>query len=285
MPEDKDHGKDPFNEYMDVTPEMAGRWLEEANTNNRVVRQAYVEFLARQMKAGQWHTTHEGIAFDVNGVLLDGQHRLWAIFESGTTIRLLVFFNEQPDNLSVIGGQKPRDLADQITLSDALGKKVTRHFLSVLKRIDEGLGWPKKYSVAEMIQVARSHWAAAERAVKLLPASTRKKGISSAGTRAVIARASYSRPPEKLAHFCTILKTGLVTNPDDRAAIAIRDWLIHTKIANSPSGRRDQYARVERALKAFLDGEPLQKIYPTKEELFPLPSNGSAASGPEGSGQ
>ena len=46
----------------------------------------YDPWIARDMKAGHWRLTHQGIAFDPAGVLIDGQHRLWAIVESDTTL-------------------------------------------------------------------------------------------------------------------------------------------------------------------------------------------------------
>ena len=72
-----------------VTPAKALRMLERNNTN-RAVMQSHVAFLARQMSEGQWVMTGEPIAFDVNGDLSGGQHRLWAVVESGKTIDLLV---------------------------------------------------------------------------------------------------------------------------------------------------------------------------------------------------
>ena len=66
---------EPYCSLMTITPTMALNWLEHANTNNRKIIEAYVKKLARDMKAGRWRLTHEGIAFDPHGVLLDGQHR------------------------------------------------------------------------------------------------------------------------------------------------------------------------------------------------------------------
>ena len=60
-----------------VTPEMAREWLTH-NTHNRPVSRQYVEKYARDMRAGRWHYTNQGIGFDVNGVMTDGQHRLLA---------------------------------------------------------------------------------------------------------------------------------------------------------------------------------------------------------------
>jgi hypothetical protein len=72
-----------------VTPDLAAKWLE-ANTDNRPIRQKHVEYFVGAIDRGEWITTHQGIAFDATGRLIDGQHRLWAIFNAGKAVQMLV---------------------------------------------------------------------------------------------------------------------------------------------------------------------------------------------------
>lgn len=83
------------SEIKCVTPEMAKAWLV-SNTNNRTVRNIVVERYAKSMKEGNWIPTHQGIAFDVNGRLVDGQHRLMAVEKSGVSVDMMVTFNLDP---------------------------------------------------------------------------------------------------------------------------------------------------------------------------------------------
>ncbi len=53
---------------MLVTPEMAKEWLMH-NTHNRPVSRTTVEKYARDMKAGKWFYTNQGIGFDTTGTL------------------------------------------------------------------------------------------------------------------------------------------------------------------------------------------------------------------------
>lgn len=76
-------------EWIEITPRTAKNWMA-ANTHNRNLREATVAAYARDMKSGNWLSTHQGIAFASDGTLLDGQHRLAAIIESGVTVRMLV---------------------------------------------------------------------------------------------------------------------------------------------------------------------------------------------------
>ena len=73
-----------------ITPERASEWLA-ANTTNRPVSKAVVRSFAQAMRRGEWMVTHQGIAFDTQGVLVDGQHRLAAIIEADRPVELTVF--------------------------------------------------------------------------------------------------------------------------------------------------------------------------------------------------
>ena len=61
-----------------VTPALAREWLK-FNTNNRNPRLRHVESLRSAFLRGEYRFSHQGIAFSVDGDLLDGQHRLMAI--------------------------------------------------------------------------------------------------------------------------------------------------------------------------------------------------------------
>jgi len=80
------------SEVVDISPEQAYEWLTGAEYAgpNRNVNPATVARYARRMSAGGWRLTGEAIKFGESGRLLDGQHRLTAIFESGHTVRILV---------------------------------------------------------------------------------------------------------------------------------------------------------------------------------------------------
>lgn len=78
-----------------ITPDDAGRWLSH-NTHNRHVRPNLVARFAVAMRKGEWAVNGESIKFDWNGAMLDGQHRLAAVVESGATIQSLVIHNLPP---------------------------------------------------------------------------------------------------------------------------------------------------------------------------------------------
>ena len=65
-------------ELLHVTPQLAQQLLAH-NKQNRPIRWSHVETLRASFARGEYVPTHQGIAFAVDGDLIDGQHRLHAI--------------------------------------------------------------------------------------------------------------------------------------------------------------------------------------------------------------
>lgn len=72
-------------ETLTVTPAIAENMLLK-NIGNRKLRPDTVSRYSKSMKTGNWKSTHQGIAIDEFGNIIDGQHRLAAVVKSGTTI-------------------------------------------------------------------------------------------------------------------------------------------------------------------------------------------------------
>lgn len=99
----------------EISPEQAAKWLER-NDNNRNVNVAKVKKMAKDMREGHWDTTHQGIAIASDGTLVDGQHRLLAIVESGVTVRMNVTFNAAKSQH--IDSGNIRSMANRVQMSE-----------------------------------------------------------------------------------------------------------------------------------------------------------------------
>lgn len=96
-----------------ITPDVA-RHLLSKNISNRSLRPMKVDEYTRQMRSGDWQITHQGIAINKHGQLIDGQHRLTAVVRSGVTVQMFVargFDAEDHRGLMVDTGIK-RTVAD-----------------------------------------------------------------------------------------------------------------------------------------------------------------------------
>lgn len=83
-------------EIKNITPAIAEEILTRHNNRiakgefrQRAVSDKRVDQYALEMKRGHWVVNSSGIAFDENGDIVNGQHRLWAIVKSGVTVRTL----------------------------------------------------------------------------------------------------------------------------------------------------------------------------------------------------
>jgi len=268
--------QDPYSVVIDMTPELASAFLTECNTHNRKVVESHVERLGREMKSGRWQLTHQGIAFSVNHVLLDGQHRLWAVLMSDATVPMRVFFNEPPESLAAIDSIRPRTNDEIISLAGGMGT-VTRAELSTLRALLGGLGNYNRLTPGEEALILARYRKAIRFAHDILP-TARYRGVATATTRGVLARASYSADAGKLQHFADVLQSGVATNDEDQPITLLLKFLMES--AHGRRGRpevRERYGKTERALSAYLLGEQLGRLFAATGELFPLPDEDKAA--------
>lgn len=101
--------------FMNVSPVIAAKLLS-LNTRNRPKRKKDSDDWANQIVAGKWLTTHQGVALDRNMIILDGQHRLEAIVESGETVRMPVCVGLAPEVFDVIDTGRKRSAADVLAM-------------------------------------------------------------------------------------------------------------------------------------------------------------------------
>jgi hypothetical protein len=262
--------KEPYNIIMEVTPDQAIQWLE-GNTHNRPVNQAHVYRLAREIKAGRWRLTHQGIAFDTDGLLIDGQHRLWAVVEAKLPVVTRVYFNESPDNRLVLDSGQRRSNLDILLMTDRVTDVTDKHLATLRSLLTGSSTRSLRMTPGEEGDQYDLHKQAVEFAVRHL-GTTSTKGLATATIRAVVARAFYSADHARLAHFCDVLKSGMSTGEMDASIILLRDYLIRTREAGrNESVRRLRYAKTQWALSAFLKGKTFNRLCSSDAEMFPLP--------------
>jgi hypothetical protein len=262
--------KEPYSIVLDVTPAMAEAWICECNSHNRSLIEAHADRLAREMKAGRWKLTHQGIAFSPNRVLLDGQHRLWAVVLSGVTVPMRVFFNQPADTLAAIDATQARRNDQIITLAGGSGD-VDAKQLATLRAMLTGLGSYVRMTPGEEAEHLRRHREAIEFAMGILP-TARFRGVATAVTRAVLARAFYCADLGKLRHFADVIQSGVPTCEADQPISVLMKFLLES--VNGRRGRpeaREKYGKTERALEAYLTGETLSRLFAATTELFPWP--------------
>lgn len=97
-----------------ITPAVASKMLLQ-NTHNRPLSRATVRLYSEAMQRGEWDG-HSQIVFSENGELLDGQHRLAAVVDSGVTITAVVLRGAPTGAQETIDTGKKRSFANVLTL-------------------------------------------------------------------------------------------------------------------------------------------------------------------------
>jgi len=115
-----------------LTPQRALELLEK-NLLNRPTSDQHMARIARQITAGKWRYNGDTIKIAVNGDVLDGQHRLWAIIEANMAVETVIVYGIAREAFSTIDTvRRLRSGGDTIALS---GQRVYRN------QIAGALGW------------------------------------------------------------------------------------------------------------------------------------------------
>lgn len=121
-----------------VAPDVAKRYLA-GNVHNRDLRDTRVRAHAATLLRGEWRATSNGIGFDVDGRLIDGQHRLSAIVLADIPAPLVVVRGLPPEAQDVTDQNLPRKVSDALKLR---GEKDWNALAAAL-------GWLYRLDVAE----------------------------------------------------------------------------------------------------------------------------------------
>lgn len=117
-----------------VTPEIAGEWLRK-NTHNRSMKRWNLAGMVSDMKAGNWQFTGEPIKFSKDGTLIDGQHRLTAIAQSGIPQEMLIVRGLEMES------QHTMDAGARRSATDALNLRGEKHAPILAAGIKQVILW------------------------------------------------------------------------------------------------------------------------------------------------
>jgi len=104
-----------------ITPKQAALYLERNVDHQRNLKRPHVAYLKGQILQDKWNPTASFIRFGMTEIgkeqLIDGQHRLQAIVESGKTVTATVIRGEPVENFHIIDtGIKARTAEDHAVI-------------------------------------------------------------------------------------------------------------------------------------------------------------------------
>lgn len=262
---------------VDMDEERARRCLEY-NMNNRKRKDNAINRYSADMERKFWRLTHEGIAFGIDGILKDGQNRLFAVIQSGVTCRMLVCLGLDTEAQAVIDQGVKRTTGDVAKLQ---GIDTTGRRNATAKMVHVGMkGQTSNASITTSINIELldTYCEGLDFVQEHLPKPM--PGITKAPVLGAIVRAYYAcrhdnRAVDRLKLFCSILRDGQYGHDSNIAAYTLRERLTGAGGRKPPGhgskGSIEAYALTEAALVAFLDEKVWRKACVARVEQFPFP--------------
>lgn len=260
-------------QLMDISPAIAERFLLH-NRKNRHLRKQVVAKYAADMAAGNWYQTHQGIAIYDDGNIADGQHRLEAIVQSGVTVPMMVTLGLPSEAANGIDQHAARSVLDAMTISNVewVNRKIVSYARFMLLEMDAGYPRRRAYSVNET-KTYCERYLNEFKTISLVLSSPRR-GLTPAGVGASLVCALINGEAKTdLERFVNVLLTGIPNDRTESAAIRLRELLLtSTDFAWHSSGNRKITAlKIQNALRFFLRGQEIKKLYAPEKFIYPAP--------------
>ena len=270
--------------WHEINPKLALELLKRnIKGANRKIDPATVFFYGRQMRDGEWMATGQPILFDLNGILMDAQHRLWAIIVSGATIKTFVVTDVEPvmNLFAYIDNSRPRNAAAALQTAGLNGVSAT--IAKVVKIAEEvrlgvydpsvGIDRLPRQSPAEILRIAEVYPNAQSAAHSAHTDWSGVVALVNKKRRDVVAylgmRITDIYGPETADEFMEEISFDDETRPNDHPITALRKAI--AKDEATPVWRRHHYlAALTKAFNAWRSGEPLKGRWMLMvDETFP----------------
>lgn len=268
-------------QVIGVTPEMASDWLSTRRwENNRRISNHTVTKYISDMREGLWKLTRQGLIFDTEGSMIDGQHRLRAVANlqpeelvaayGEPWVNFWVYPDEPTDTFDAYDQNFRRTVAHLINDPHPIIVASGARFLTSLKDMDPW-SFPRfsRLTTSEILRT-KEEWPELTRlAGDVLTARNRTRLLPSAHI-AVVAQASRTPlgTPEKLTEWFSVIGSGASANADD-PRLKLRDRFLRDRTMSLTVNRPMAYSMIVKSWNAFAKGEDLPILRWMQNEQIP----------------
>ena len=266
-----------------ITPQIAARYLSHNVQHNRNLRRDYVEMLARDMAKGAFRCTHQGIAFDDEGNLIDGQHRLNAVLLANTPVRMLVTRGLSTDVVNSIDKGSQRSLHDTMMItctgddekSKALRHREVLNAISMIARLN--VNGVRKISAREAYLVFETY---EDACLSLYRSCTkglgRKNGVMLA---ACLSALIHGVPEETIRKFSQVFREANIADCDQynvQIVLSWRHYLDNLRARHMRINEDAAYKTMRFVLWNFANNTPLSRTTVVDEDKYSVKNEMSA---------
>lgn len=209
----------------------------EFNTANRRINRRKLDTLARQMRSGEFENTGEPIIVSAEGVLNNGQHRLWAVVEADAVVDMDVRFGIPRRVFSKTDTGTSRTGGDVLTIKGAAYGPQAASAVRLLILYRRGLPEAIREFVSnDEIARAFDRWKDIGDAVATVQGFSFPKSVRSTPLYATAYLALRSPGRDRLQGWLYTLATGLDASRDN-PAYQLRERLMRG--VEAPIGTRE----------------------------------------------
>lgn len=252
-----------------ITPQAAADWLENRNlAANRNMSEHVAAKYAKAMSEGRWLFTHQGIAFDTEGWLIDGQHRLRAIVLSGITVEMFVVPGCDADTFAVLDNGYKRQAAHLIHSPGSRVLAAAARILAIVTGEAVGISvkdgvYDTQLPTDEVIRVVEL-WPEISELYVSIDACYRSSHVNRPMHLAVLAQASRTRYRPRMESWFDGLSEGAGLAANDPRLLLRNRFIRDSKQLNSERGLT--YNLIAKAWNAHATGKPLGVLKVTEAE-------------------
>lgn len=254
-----------------ITPAAARKWLVDNASHQRPISRFTINRYKAEMADGKWILTHQGIGFDTQGRLIDGQHRLTAIAEADVPVWCMVARGVDPEAFDRLDKGKTRSLSDLLGIRGERHTTIASSVLFLLHRWDPTTGkcthtnGAKSNTEAwESYRRISTHPEWSTIRICIDKATSKKDGYDGAGCSgpslwaAVMAIATLG-VGDRADEFFTPTASGVGLDSMD-PRLTLRNRLLANRASRQKMTRTVELEAIIRAWNAWYDGRKLSKI-------------------------
>jgi len=249
--------QDAMDGIIEITPELATMMLT-ANLGNRRIRRSGVAYLKSVIENGEWQPDLDAISFSTIR-LVNGQHRLVAIAESGITVQAWVRYGVRDELFEHFDQIIPRTLDDRIKFVEGrqdhnkfVGQLVTfRYYLDYINK--PGSKGIRKATPEMARRCFDQHANAFEWA-----AATRRK-FRGLGTQPVWTALCefYEKHPKDAVEFTESFNQPMGSS---QQPAMLRDWLLRTRHGGGYGQKMEIYEKTIYCCNAYIEGKEIVQV-------------------------
>lgn len=257
-----------------ITPEIAERYLA-ANQGNRNIRNSLVNKIARDIKNDLFVETHQGIAFDEDGTLIDGQHRLLAVIKAQKPIVIDVARNVPRSSGVNIDTGASRGFSDiaffdgrwndepslRSTNTIAVARQIVRLEIPTMKNLTTSECFAIIPALAPYLMIIHSL------------TKCKKRNMSAAVKCAALAALMCGESEDDIAGFFDVMCSGDPSTSANKNTVIVFNWreqMFNAKVQHRKIPGEILYSGTQNAIWNYCRNTSIKQLRSTASRRYPV---------------